>query len=173
MSETAAKQHKMIKNMDETEWEASRRHCEARAESMASFAARAFRQMRERDAAGPQYAPPAERGAGQPSAPRGGAALGQPSAPALPVPLMIESVGDLAALMHGAAAMATAAGVKLPQQHAREALALAHAAVAGAKRAAVRGNRPRGQQPEALRLHNERRKQASEARRLVAQQGAE
>jgi hypothetical protein len=160
MSEQSAKQDKMIKSMDRAEWDRCAAHAKARNESMASFATRAFRQMRELDVLKPIYSPPAERQAGQPSAV---AALGQPSGAALPVPLMIESVGELAALMHGAAAMATAAGLKLPEAHARDALALARASVGEALRAA-RGNRPQGVQPEALRLANERRRQAAAAR---------
>jgi hypothetical protein len=161
MSEQSAKQDKMIKSMDRAEWDRCAAHAKARNESMASFATRAFRQMRELDVLKPIYSPPAERQAGQPSAV--GQPSRQPSGAALPVPLMIESVGELAALMHGAAAMATAAGLKLPEAHARDALALARASVGEALRAA-RGNRPQGVQPEALRLANERRRQAAAAR---------
>lgn len=153
----------MIKNMERAEWDKAAAHAKARGESMASFAARAFRQMREREASAPMVYMPDHRDAGQPSA---GAALGQPSGAALPLPLIIESVGELAALMHGAAAMATAAGVKLPEGHARDALALARASVGEALRAA-RGSRPKGEQPEALRLANERKAEAARVRRLA------
>jgi len=142
----------MIKSMDRAEWDRAIAHANARGESMASFAARAFRQMRERDTAGPMFTPPAERPAGQPEA--------------IGFALPIESVGELAALMQGQAAMATAAGLRLPEAHARDALALARASVGEALRA-VRGSRPRGQQPEALRLANERKREAAAARRLA------
>lgn len=110
MDEPAGLQNKMIKGMDTRAWDAALEHCRARDESMAGFAARAFRQMIERDRGAPLFTMPDER-------PPRAAAL-----PAAPVP--VETAADLAALMQGMAAMATASGQPVPKDFRREASAL-------------------------------------------------
>lgn len=153
MSDETSRAPKIIKGMDEAEWQRARDHTTARGESMASFAARAFRQMREADLAGPQYQPPAP-GIPAPVSPREYPAAQAPAA------LTIGTVAELAALMHGVAAMANAAGVRVPESHARQAIHLARAAFGE-----VRQAQPRRPQPEALRLANERRQAAAKARK--------
>ena len=114
-------QNKMIKAMDVTEWDAALAHCGPRAESMASFAARAFRQLREREASVPMVMLPDERQAGQPVR----AAI--EGSPARPVP--IETAAELAALIEAVAAMATASARPVPRDFMREASAACRDAV--------------------------------------------
>jgi hypothetical protein len=151
------RQNKLIKGMDEQEWNRALVHCRGRGENMASFATRAFRQMRERDEAGPRYIPP-------PPVQPARAAPGVSPALALPVVPVIETAGDLAALMVGLAEVARAAGVPVPEKQAREALTLAKLAVGAALKGA-RTSKRAGKLPEALRLANERRAREARERR--------
>jgi hypothetical protein len=123
------RQNKMIKNMHVTEWGAAITHCENRDESMADFIARAIRHMLAADNAAPMFTMPDER-AGLPE-------VGQPgrAAPAalMANPLPITSAHEFAALMSGAAALATASGVPVPRGHARSAFAALGASIRAAR----------------------------------------
>jgi len=114
-----ARQHKTIKAMDEAAWNAAIEHCRARDEKMSDFAARAFRQMIERDRAAPMLLPPDER-----------AALA-----ALPArePVPVGTAAELAALMQGVAALASASGRPVPRDVLREASGAARDALRAAR----------------------------------------